>query len=163
MRRRGQRMGKPGQASPVSSGEFARTLVPVVKVRAFFFAQQIHVPPDGGIDVSGGFLNEVVYDSYPQRATLPMVVVMEQTPTDEAQTGTLEIVVYDKSETVVDRVNTDVRLEARHPNAPYGLPAYMPMPVPLSVLVNEPGMYRMVLLVNGKDEADYMFHAKLRS
>lgn len=131
-----------------------------MKVRAFFFAKHIHLPPDGGIDVTGGFLNEVVYDSYPAQATLPMVVVMEQSPTEEPQTAKLEIVVYDKNERIVNRVQTDVRLEARHPEAPLGLPSYMPMPVPLSLLVTEPGMHRMVLLVGGEEAADYMFHAR---
>jgi hypothetical protein len=132
-----------------------------MKVRAFFFAKEITVTPEGGLDVHGGFLTQVTYDSYPQQATLPMVVVMELTPTDEPQTGKLEIVVYDKNEHVVDRVNADVRLDARHPDAPFGLPVYMSMPVPLSLRVNEPGMYRMVLLADGEEAADYMFHAIL--
>jgi hypothetical protein len=90
-----------------------------------------------------------------------MVVVIEQTPTEEPQTGKLEIVVYDKNEQIVERVDTDVRVDERHPDAPFGLPMYMPMPVPLAILISEPGMYRMVLHVNGEEAADYMFHAKL--
>jgi hypothetical protein len=131
-----------------------------MRVAAFFFAQQTNV--DDGLFCSGGFREIVTYDSYPVTSMMPFVIVLEETPTNEAQTFDLEVQVFAQGDIEVSDVyRGTLTLDPRHPESPVGLPGFMLSALPVEVSTPEPGMYRAVLRVDQEEVAEYLFHARM--
>jgi hypothetical protein len=77
------------------------TVLAPIRVASFFVADEVRADDDG-LYVRGGFKPMAAFDSYPVVAQIPLVVVMEYPPGDEAVIAELEVDVYDKSGDVVE-------------------------------------------------------------
>jgi hypothetical protein len=132
-----------------------------MRVAGFFFAEQINV--DDGLYCRGGFRQIATFDSYPASLMMPLVIVVEEIPTDEPQTLDFDVEVFHQGDVSVSDVQRGtLTLAARHPDSPLGLPSYMFGALLLEFTAPEPGMYRAALRIGGEDAAEYLFHAQMK-
>ena len=133
-----------------------------MRVAAFFVAEEVNV--SDGLYCRGGFRNVVSYVMYPTEAIAPLVIILEETPTDDPQTFGLEVDVYAQDGSrAAETYEGTVRLEARDPEAPPGLPTFALEAIPLTFMAREAGLYRIELRVDGNVASDFTFHAKTLS
>lgn len=128
-------------------------------VNAFFLAQQASVA-NGLMSVTGGCVTQFKTATYPSQVNVSAVVVLAAVPGEDEVVTTLLLKAVDEYGTTVGNTyEGSLRLPRWGQGSPAGLPVQAPCVVPLGITVPGPGLYTVILEVDGEDVAETTFQA----